>query len=62
MTKAEIKMNEVLKEPCVSFWLKKAIKELKQRDPIDAFRDLEFLKELWSEHCNELADNALHNR
>ena len=33
----------VLDSPAISFWLKKAIKDLEERDPVDAVKDAELL-------------------
>lgn len=37
----------LLAAPCITHWLKNAIRELGQRDPIDALDDAEILAE-WS--------------
>ena len=41
--------NDLLTDPCVSFWLKDAIKSLSNRDTLDALRDVELLHEIWEE-------------
>ena len=49
--------NELLNEPCVSFWFKKALRGLSDRDVVDAIRDVELLREVLLRRVN----TALHN-
>lgn len=39
MTLAEIKLD-----PCASYWLQHAARDLDQRDPVDALNDIDVLK------------------
>lgn len=39
-------IHMVIESPSVSFWLKGAIKELLDRDPVDAWADAEVLKQV----------------
>ena len=41
-------------DPCSSYWLKQRIKELKERDPFDALRDIESLNWLFEMRAEEL--------
>jgi len=41
-------------DPCSSYWLKERIKELKERDPFDALRDIETLNWLFEMRAEEL--------
>ena len=41
-------------DPCSSYWLKERIKELKERDPFDALRDIETLSWLFEMKVEEL--------
>ncbi len=52
------KQAEVIKgDPSVSVWLKKAISELEQRDPVDAMNDAELLLHLMNLRFKEIAEN-----
>ena len=41
-------------DPCASYWLKERIKELQERDPFDALRDIETLNWIFSMRTEEL--------
>jgi len=41
-------------DPCSSYWLKERIKELRERDPFDALRDIETLNWLFEMRAEEL--------
>jgi hypothetical protein len=41
-------------DPCSSYWLKQRIKELRERDPFDALRDIETLNWLFEMRAEEL--------
>jgi hypothetical protein len=41
-------------DPCSSYWLKERIKELRERDPFDALRDIETLNWLFEMRVEEL--------
>lgn len=41
-------------DPFSSYWLKQRIKELKERDPFDALRDIETLNWLFEMRAEEL--------
>lgn len=43
MKNEKIPVEAVLADPCVSFWLKDAIRALEKRDPVDAEGDAELL-------------------
>lgn len=38
--------DELMSDPSVSFWLRKAIASLEARDPVDALHDVQVLMEL----------------
>lgn len=44
-------IEEILNDPTVSFWLKRAIKELLNRDCVDALRDAEILVQIMKDKC-----------
>ncbi|QXW20194.1 hypothetical protein KXJ72_17995 (plasmid) [Comamonas aquatica] len=45
------KIEELLRDPAVSNWLKKAITECLERDPVDAANDAELLAQVLDEHA-----------
>ena len=49
-------------DPCSSYWLKERIKELKERDPFDALRDIETLNWIFSMRIDEMNDEFLSGR
>jgi hypothetical protein len=48
----------VLASPATSTWLRNALTEALQRDPIDAANDAEALSELLSARCEDLLQKA----
>lgn len=48
------RIDEVLKDPACSYWLKTAIGNLVQRDPVDALNDAECLADLMRGRLEEL--------
>lgn len=46
-------------DPCSSYWLKERIKELKERDPFDALRDIETLNWLFEMRAEELKASCM---
>ena len=49
------KLNQVLADPSASYWLKKALRALDGRDPIDALNDVHALHEIATERWGEIA-------
>ncbi len=39
----ETVINEIMKDPSASFWLKDALKKAVKRDPVDALNDAQIL-------------------
>ena len=54
------KVKMLLADPTVSFWLKKALKENLDRDPVDTVRDARLLLDVLNERCKLIigGDNA----
>ena len=48
------KRDEILRDPCIHFWVKDAIRELVKIDPIDAAVDAQILFELMDERAQEI--------
>jgi hypothetical protein len=46
--------DEILNEPSNSFWIKNAIAELENRDPLDVLADLTLLNDLMTERYIEV--------
>ncbi|WP_348701125.1 hypothetical protein [uncultured Limnobacter sp.] len=46
--------NHLLESPCVSYWLKKALRALDGRDPVDALKDIEALWHVANNRVSEL--------
>ena len=44
----------LLTDPATSFWLKRAMKQLETRDPLDAYRDAQALAELFRIRLDEV--------
>lgn len=53
-------MQALIDDPCVSNWLKTAVKSLVERDPVDAIKDAELLHHLMNLRLNEAFSNAEH--
>ncbi|ELQ8316839.1 hypothetical protein Q1Z72_00730 [Pseudomonas qingdaonensis] len=51
-------VEQVLASPATSTWLRNALTEALQRDPIDAANDAEALSELLSARCEDLLQKA----
>lgn len=49
-----INIDDVLKDPSTSFWLKDAIKTLSNRDIVDAVNDAEILASLMKDRLNSI--------
>ena len=39
-------VGQMLVDPGISYWLKRAVREMAERDPVDAWKDASFLAEL----------------
>ena len=48
-----------LENPATSFWLKRAVSESMERDPVDALRDASILVEILEKHLNEVEKSGL---
>ena len=44
---------QILKDPSASLWLKRALKEMESRDPVDYLNDVELLLELLQSHYDD---------
>ena len=53
MNTSDAMADELLERRDVSFWLKKAIKENRVRDPVDALNDAEILLDVLKKRCSE---------
>lgn len=51
-------IEKVLTSPSTSTWLRDALTQALQRDPIDAANDAEVLSELLSARCDQLLQQA----
>ena len=47
-------IEEVLRDPAASFWLKGALRSALVRDPVDAANDAEVLAELLDRRCRSI--------
>lgn len=56
MTKFEQRVQELTIDPCVSDWLKSALRIVSNRDPVDALNDAEYLAVLLRGRLAELTD------
>ncbi len=45
---------EILNNPAASFWLKDALRAALKRDPVDALRDAEVLRDVLQRHLDKL--------
>ncbi len=53
-----IKIQEVINDPSASTWLREALKQSLERDPVDAASDAELLAELLDQRCTEVLSAA----
>ena len=51
-------IEDVLQDPAVTYWLKRALESSLQRDPVDALRDAEFLVALLAARCDRTQHQA----
>jgi hypothetical protein len=47
-------MEEVLRDPAASFWLKAALRSALMRDPVDAANDAAVLARLLAQRCSKI--------
>ena len=47
-------IDQVLRDPTASFWLKDALRSALARDPVDAANDAEVLARLLDRHCRSI--------
>lgn len=47
-------IEEVLRDPAASFWLKNALRSALARDPVDAANDAEILARLLDRRCRSI--------
>ncbi|MDE2022557.1 MAG: hypothetical protein KGI71_06640 [Patescibacteria group bacterium] len=50
---------DILESPEASFWIKKAIHDLNQRDPLDAARDARLLAAIFEQRYTEITGDIL---
>ena len=48
-----------LENPATSFWLKRAVSESMERDPVDALRDASILVEILEKYLQEVDSHSL---
>jgi hypothetical protein len=53
---AETRVEEILSDPAVSTWLKTALRESLERDPLDALNDALLLASLLEERLRDALD------
>ena len=53
------KVKMLLTDPSVSFWLKKALKENLDRDPVDAVGDARLLRDVLNERCKLITEEGV---
>jgi len=51
-------IDEVLRDPTTSFWLKEALCSALVRDPVDAANDAEVLARLLDRHCRSILSQS----
>lgn len=51
-------IEEVLRDPAASFWLKNALRSALARDPVDAANDAEILTRLLDRRCRSILDQC----
>lgn len=56
LSDAQRRVAAMQTDPSISFWLKRAMKELLDRDPIDAANDAALLSEICNDHLREILD------
>jgi hypothetical protein len=49
-------IEEILRDPAASFWLKDALHSALNRDPVDAANDAEVLAQLLHQRCRSILD------
>lgn len=47
-------VQQILRDPAASFWIKQALQTALQRDPVDAANDAEVLAKVLSHRCSHL--------
>jgi hypothetical protein len=47
MKESSIKIQEILRDPATSYWLRDALTALLERDPVDALHDTEILQKVF---------------
>ncbi len=45
-------IEELLADPAITYWFKDALRDLLERDPVDAANDAELLAQVMRERCN----------
>jgi hypothetical protein len=50
----QLEIEQVLRDPAASFWLKDALLSALDRDPVDAVNDAEVLARLLERRCQEI--------
>lgn len=59
MTENEKAVMKILADPCTSHWLRKSLTTALERDPVDAFHDVQVLARVLSENAAETLERAL---
>lgn len=57
-----LEQQKILNDPTASFWLKKAVQQMADRDPVDALHDAEELVILLRARWNEIKGASLAGR
>lgn len=58
----KLTIENVLGDPCTSYWLRSAIDALRERDPVDALGDVEVLHKLMQARWERLVDELTERR
>ena len=51
-------LKEILEDPCISYWLKGAIRTTYEQDPADALHDARRLLKMLDERCTQIVNRT----
>jgi hypothetical protein len=51
-------LKEILEDPCISYWLKDAIRTAYEQDPVDALHDARRLLKMLGERCTQIVNRT----
>ncbi len=55
---SKIDIVKVLADPSIRYWVKSAINNLLERDPVDAYKDASLLAQIFKQRMDELLEEA----